>query len=296
MKTSLFTVSFAGLWGQDRLSLEDSIDKAAELGFDGVEVMGKRPHLSPLDYSMDDCKRLRERLEHNQLSLSAVAAYNNFTGGMAAGEVPFGEMQIAYVEQLARRAQAMGGDLVRIFTSYERIDVAFYDQWARTVKSIQECCDRAAEVGVTIGVQNHHDLAIDTKVLGELLHQIDRPNVIPLYDCWSLHLRGEDLAAGVARMAPKMRFTTAADYVVLPRGRLRRDLTSYEASAPPFVMAAPMGEGDIDYETFFAALFEAGFDGWVSYEMCSPLRDGGALATLERYARGFLEYMKPWRR
>ena len=50
MKTSLFSVSFAGLWGQAKLSLEESIDKTASLGFDGIEIMGKRPHLSILDY------------------------------------------------------------------------------------------------------------------------------------------------------------------------------------------------------------------------------------------------------
>ena len=43
IRTALFTVSFAGLWGQDRLSLEQSIDTAAELGYDGVEIMGKDP-------------------------------------------------------------------------------------------------------------------------------------------------------------------------------------------------------------------------------------------------------------
>lgn len=60
MKTSMFTVSFGGAWGQHRLTLEDSIDKIAELGHQGVKPMEKRPHLSPLDYSIDDCSRLQE--------------------------------------------------------------------------------------------------------------------------------------------------------------------------------------------------------------------------------------------
>jgi sugar phosphate isomerase/epimerase len=60
MRTALFTVSFAGLWGQDRMTLEQSVEIAAELGFDGVEIMGKRPHLSPLDYGLDECRRLSD--------------------------------------------------------------------------------------------------------------------------------------------------------------------------------------------------------------------------------------------
>ena len=49
MKTCLHTVSYAGTWGQAALTLEQTIDKAAELGFDGIMLMAKRPHGSVLD-------------------------------------------------------------------------------------------------------------------------------------------------------------------------------------------------------------------------------------------------------
>ena len=294
MKLSLFTVSFAGLWGQHRLSLEQTIDKAAELGFAGVEIMGKRPHLSPLDWTLDDCRRLGEQLERRNLSLSAIAAYTNFTGGMEAAEVPFADLQVAYIEALAERAAIMGGDLIRVFTSYERNDVPFAAQWQKTIQAVRECCDRAAVHGVTIGIQNHHDIGADTKALSELLHQIDRPNVIPMYDCWSIHLRGEDIAAGAEQMAARMRFTTVADYITLPRAKYQPNLINYVELNPPFAMAVPMGEGEIDYRTFFDTLAASGFDGCVSYEMCSPVRDGGELATLDDYAGRFIKFMQPW--
>lgn len=292
MKYALFTVSFAGLWGQHRLTLDEAIDKTAELGFAGIEIMGKRPHLSVLDHTLDDCKRLRERIESRGLETAAVAAYTNFTGGMGAAEVPFVEMQVDYVSDLARRAAALGTNLVRIFTSYERTDVPLPRQWELTVDAIRQCCDRAGEFGVRIGVQNHHDLAVDTKSYQMLLREVDRPNLVPLYDCWSIHLRGESIPAGVRRMAATMPLTTVADYVVLPRWCYHPAEVNYVAANPPLVRAVPMGQGDLDYATFFKSLRGEGFDGWVSYEMCSPLRGGGALANLEDYARVFLEYMK----
>jgi sugar phosphate isomerase/epimerase len=115
-----------------------------------------------------------------------------------------------------------------------------------------------------------------------------------MYDCWSIHLRGEDISTGVARLGPAMRFTTMADYVTLPRARYRPHLVNYGEVQPPLVIAVPMGKGDLDYPTFLDGLDQAGFDGWVSYEMCSPLRDGGELDTLEDYAKAFLEYVTPW--
>ncbi|MEP6918024.1 MAG: sugar phosphate isomerase/epimerase family protein [Acidobacteriota bacterium] len=291
MHTALFSVSFAGLWGQERLTLEQSIDLAADLGYEGIEIMGKRPHLSILDYSLDDCRRLRDQVERRGLRVAAVAAYTDFTAGASAGEVPLGEMQVAYIGELARRAALLDCDLLRVFTAYEHDGASFMAQWRQTVDALLASGDLAADAGVQIGVQNHHDLAVDTKALIELLAQVDRPNISPMFDCWSAHLRGEDVAAGAARLAAQMRFTTVADYVVLPRWKYQPHLVNYAAAQPPAVFAVPIGEGDLPYEAFLGALQSNGFEGWVSYEMCSPLRGGGSLDTLKQYARGFLEYM-----
>ncbi len=46
----LHSVSYSGSWGQAALSLEQFIDRAADLGFGGVMLMSKRPHLSVLDW------------------------------------------------------------------------------------------------------------------------------------------------------------------------------------------------------------------------------------------------------
>ena len=56
-----------------------------------------------------------------------------------------------------------------------------------------------------------------------------------------------------------------------------------------------MGEGDLDYSTFFKTLLKNNYQGVVSYEMCSPLRDDGDLKTLEKYAGSFLKYMEQFR-
>lgn len=297
MKKALFTVSFAGLWGQHRLTLEDTIVTAARLGFDGVELMGKRPHFSPLDYPLDRCRRLADLIGEHALEVAAIAAYTNFTGGAESAEVPFAEQQIAYVEALAERAAVLGGGkLIRIFSSYERPDMPPLEQWKRTVACIQECCDRAAHHGVTIGLQNHHDIGVATRTLRELIDQVDRPNLIPMVDYWSIFLRGEPLGEDLRQLIPRMRFTTMADYVVLPRFRYEPSLVNYVPANPPLVIAVPMGKGDLDYRAFLEFLARHGFDGWCSYETCSPIRGGGSAENLERYASTFLDYMRQWER
>src|SRR4051794_12561914 len=54
MKLALHAVSYAGVWeGQAVLPMEQILDKAAELGYQGIELVAKRPHASLLDMSRD---------------------------------------------------------------------------------------------------------------------------------------------------------------------------------------------------------------------------------------------------
>jgi sugar phosphate isomerase/epimerase len=75
-----------------------------------------------------------------------------------------------------------------------------------------------------------------------------------------------------------------------PRFRYQPPLVNFAREADA-VRAVPMGEGFIDYRTFFRVLRESGFQGYVAYEMCSPLRGGGGEANLDRCARRFLDYV-----
>ena len=53
-----------------------------------------------------------------------------------------------------------------------------------------------------------------------------------------------------------------------------------------------MGEGVLPYDAFLSTLRSHRYDGWVCYEMCSPIRGGGSLDNLKDYARRFIEYMR----
>ena len=88
--------------------------------------------------------------------------------------------------------------------------------------------------------------------------------------------------------------TTIANYKRLPRYRYQKGLSNYR-EATPWMQAVPVNEGLIDYGRFLGALCDAGFNGTVAYEMCSPLRDGGALQRLDDYALCFLETLMRFR-
>jgi sugar phosphate isomerase/epimerase len=291
MQLSLFSISYAGLWGQAALDLRPFICHAAELGFDAVMLAGKRPHLSPLDTDEGALAALREDLRATGLRCPVVAAYTDL-GASVAAEVPLLEMQIAYVESLCRLGAALGAEFLRVFTAYEAPGQGPQRTWQQAVTVLQEMADRAAAHGLTLAIQNHHDLAVHTTALLELLQDLGRPNCKLGFDAWSPALRGEDLYEAARLAAPHTAITTNADYVRLPRFHYRPELINYERAMPDLVRAVPFGSGFIDYPAFFAGLREGGFDGVATYEMCSPVRGGGSLENLDGYARAYLRWMR----
>ena len=287
----LHSVSYSGSWGQVCLSIEQFIDKAATLGFQGVMLMAKRPHLSLLDCDEGMRARVRKQLEARELRTVCIAGYTNFTADLDHGDVPHREMQIYYVSELARLARDLGSKLVRIFTGYESAVTNYNTQWKIVVECIKECTRRASEFGVTIGVQNHHDIAVGYESLFDLIRAINEPNCKAMFDAWAPALQGTDLAAAARKMGSISAQTTVANYQRRPRFAYDPSLVNY-SERTPFVQAVPIEKGFIDYSLFLKALAEGGFSGPVAYEMCSPLLEGGSPETLDRYARLFLEFME----
>jgi sugar phosphate isomerase/epimerase len=112
-----------------------------------------------------------------------------------------------------------------------------------------------------------------------------------MFDAWSPFLHGADLRAAALKMAKITVHTTLADYQLRPRYKYHPAVVNYTAETP-LVQAVPMGQGAIDYRAFLSAMQEAGFEGSIAYEMCSPLLTGGSLVALDSCARTFLEYIK----
>lgn len=284
MTLALHSISYAGLWGQHFLTLDQFIDKAADLGYDGVMLTAKRAHLSVLDYGPRELELLRERLAQRNVQPVCLAGYTNFSAGLDHPDIPLIEMQIAHVTELARAASAIGCPLVRIFTGYDHPQA----QWSRLVAALRECARRSAPT--VIGIQNHHDIAVDYETLYDLIGEVGERNCKAMFDAWAPAIQGADLRAAAQRMGGITAHTTIANYQPRPRFQYEPSAVTYRA-LPPRMQAVPIDEGFIDNRAFLRDMKAAGFNGSIAYEMCSPLRGGGSLENLDAYAKRFLGFM-----
>ena len=299
VKTCLHSIGYSGLWrGQAYLTVDEFLLKAKELGYDGVMLMAKRPHLSVVDYDKEARKRLKKKIEDQGLTLVALAGYSDFTAGIDKPGIPHTEIQAAYLGELAELASDLGTKMIRIFTGYERPGVPYDKQYAMVVEGIRLAAKEAAKYGVTLVVQNHHDIAIHHEEMCWMLKEINLPNVMAGWDAWSPTLEGlskEEIRESVFKMKPFLVNTIAADYVAMPRYHYENHLTNYREAAPAVMRATQMGKGIIDYDNFLGAIKEIGYQGYLVYEMCEVLEGGGSIENLDATARAFLQYVNKFR-
>ncbi len=294
-KPVLHSVSYAGAWpGHSVLRVEDFLEKAAELGYPAVALVAKRPHVSPFDYDAAARRQLRQRIEGLGLELAGLMGYTDFTAGINRPGIPAAEMNAAYVEVLAGLAADLGTTQLRIFTGYQRSGVPYDAQYGELVKGLRLASRAAARHGVTLLIQNHHDLCLHHNQLVWLLREVGEPNCKAAFDAWSPFLQGlsgQALTDAVKAVGPFLAWTTVADYVRLPRFRYEPELVNYVRQEPDLVRAVAPGRGQVDYAAFFRGLAEVGYTGCVAYEMCAVLEGGGSIENLDRTARSFLAFL-----
>ena len=298
VKTCLHSVGYSGAWrGQAVLSVDEFLLKAKELGFDGVMLGAKRPHVSLIDYDDAARQKLRSRIKELGLELVCIAGYNDFTAGVDKSGVPNVEIQAIYVGELARLARDLGTNMVRVFTGYERPDLPYASQYAMVVEGLRMAGKIAAQYGVTLIVQYHHDIAVHHDAMKWLLDEVNLPNVKAAFDCWSPTLEGlstEEIKKAIYTMKPYILHTTTADYQKLPRYKYESAQVNYVPLLPENRLV-PIGEGYLDYKTFINTLKEIGYQGYIAYEMCAELKGGGSIENLDKTAKAFLEYVKQFR-
>ncbi|UCH20095.1 MAG: sugar phosphate isomerase/epimerase [Deltaproteobacteria bacterium] len=64
-----------------KFSLFEAVEKIAQLGFRGIEIMGDRPHLYPPDFDDHRLARLKETIQQNHLKLTNINSFTLFAVG-----------------------------------------------------------------------------------------------------------------------------------------------------------------------------------------------------------------------
>ena len=245
-------------------SLEDAVALTAEIGYDGIEFMGRDPHLSA-DTSPERAQELKAHVDRYGLDVPCIATYCG-----------------TYVDESERECQADLEELERLLELAEILDCELLrhgpngtSPWKSTDEDFEvaahwmrEAADLAAEYDKTLGVEIHaQKLAETVDSTLRLLELIDRDNVGAILDSGNMYLVDEDYGReAVQKLGDSLVHLHVKDEApgVDPDHPDTFSITRQDGSAR--FRASAMGEGEVEHERLFAALAEAGYDGYVTAE------------------------------
>jgi sugar phosphate isomerase/epimerase len=306
MKFALLTVSYSGLfYAGDPLTLEQQIYKARQFGFDGLAIEAKRPIASPIDLSKADRERIRSVAADQGIALCAVESVSNFASRLMEER----ENNLAMMRAVLELAADLGVGTVKIFAAwpgliddeeaiamyapyergnhYRRLYPPDLRKWHRAVSGIREVAAWAADMGITLALQNHAPvIAPGYEDVLAMMRDIDRPNVKLCLDALLFYERQSD---DYVREAVRQ----CRDQIVLTH----YGAWNFSETADGDIVQdpAPSFGGLINYEAFVGALHQIGYTGYLASEYCTAVLENHQIAgvgAIDRGTRLALQYMR----
>jgi protein FrlC len=255
-------------------SLDDVIDLAAELGFDGLEIGAAAPHAFP-DY-LDDARRkdIRARLEGHGLEVSAMCPTMGGGPGYnpASPEEAERRAGAAYVGEVLRLASDIGCPTVIHLGGYRRLGQPYSEAWAYAVEGLQNAAKAAREHGMRLAVE---PTAADSNLVehaGDALRLIEDAGVADvagvMLDTYHIYHRNDEVREAFALAGDQLTYVHLSDLDRDPPGSHR------------------------DFTDVIAGLRAIDYDGWLSLEIGFNRREShpdGLLRAGIEHIRGLVE-------
>lgn len=305
MKIGLYSITYLGAWYRGpALTVTEFITQARKLGYEGVEIDGKRPHGNPLDLDAKARCAIRDHLQREGMDLAAIASNNDFSSPVPE----IHECQLLMVREQIRLARDLGAPVVRLFAAWPGVtmrdgvaiyemarsawerafpDVTGEERWALVRSALAEVSKMAEDEGIVLALQNHAPVIENYQDMLQLIREVDSP---ALKACLDLPLLRRQDDAWVRQAAQ-----ATGDLQVLSHfgGEYQR---AADGSVVPYPFQGPLAT-EANYPAFVKAMDEIGYNGYISYELCHPVwvrgtRRRAGLEYVHEQAALALEYMQ----
>lgn len=284
MKTALFTKIFA------ERDLDKAIDLAADIGYEGVEPMGRDPHLAP-DTTPERAAEIRARVDERGLDIPCIATY---TGGYVNVSDDEREAELADLEKLLRLSDPLECDLLRHGAGGPPVHEATEEDFEVAAKWMRRAADLAAEYGKTLAMEIHaHRLTETVDSTLKLLEMIDRENVGAIHDAGNMYIVDTDFGPEtVEKLGDNLFHVHVKDERRVDNSSLSGAFELETRHGPEVLQPRLLGEGAVDHRPLFRALHNAGYDGYASAECHVPMDDPNADIDVAEHEREVLrEYI-----
>ena len=272
MKLGCMSLSYKQEFADGLLDLEGFIERAYQLGLDGIDL-----HTGAFASTEEDYLRaLRMQALKRGLALSYIGVSSNF--GKPQNELA---EEVATAKQWIDTAAFMGIPLVRVFAAWVPPGDTEETVWARMMPCLQEVAAHGQSKGVVVGLHNHnHGCVTRTgKDVRRIIDGVDNPYFSHILDTGQ-YVGSPGASGARGQEDPSLDFygsiAETAPLAVHVRCKIYRIQSGVEEW--------------LDYPRILEILRGVNFNGWLSivYEGQDVEAEATAVPKAVRYLRGLL--------
>ena len=238
-------------------SLFEAIEKIADLGFKGVEIMGDRPHLYPPDFSEKDLRRLGDLLSEKGLKITNINSFTLFAVGdtylpsWIEPEKERREIRIRHTLDSLRVAKALGCGNISIPPGGPLEKMSRKEALALFHQGLDRVIPEAEALGVRLLIEPEPDLLMErTDEIKPFVEEIRSDAVGVNFDIGHFFCAGERPEKAMERLFPWIGHMHIED---IAASREHRHLIA--------------GLGAIDFPAVFGAMGQLGYTHDISLEL-----------------------------
>lgn len=264
MKLSVTTYSFQQYLKAGKITLPEMVDKAAEMGFEGIEFTA-----FSADATQEERLALAGELRERALKRGLAVVSYTVSAKLWQADKAARRAEIERIKREVDVAAALGAPVMRhdLVWSLDSAGAGrgFLSMIPQLSETVREITEYAAEKGVRTCSENHGFIAQDSYRMEAIVAAVNHDNYGLLVDVGNFLCADEDPITAVSRVANYAFHVHAKDMLVCSPdtdggvGIIKtRGMNGLKPTA--------VGHGSVPVKQCLAILKRAGYDGWVSVE------------------------------
>ena len=247
------------IWSFPAQPLKDSFKLAKDAGFDGVEVALDEVGEISLTTTDEELLAIKRQAEDAGIELYSVASGLYWSYWLNSDCEEEREKAKSIVRRQLYVAKILGCDTILVIPGTVNAEFAcpgrvidYKTTYERSLAAIKELAPYAAELGVSIGLENVWNRFLCSPIeMGDFIDKVGSPYVGSYFDVGNVVFNGfpEHWIRALGSKIKKVHFK------------------DYRVAAGGLHGFVDLLAGDVNYPEVMKALEEIGYDGWVSAEM-----------------------------
>ncbi|MFJ7729631.1 sugar phosphate isomerase/epimerase family protein [Neobacillus sp. NPDC097160] len=249
-------------------SIHQAMENTKELGFDGIEIACKEPHLS-IETSRQRVEEIKSLSKAFDIKIPALAGYLGWFSTSSDNEC---EKSFAEFQQIVEWANILESDMIRVFQGGPNAFLAADYHYEKATYWLKKCAGKAKEYNKKIVLEIHNMSLAETVESGlKLLNMINEENVGLIHDAGNMYITdtdyGRDSVMGLGR---HLFHVHVKDEKRVDKAGAPGTFINLTKHGEEKFLQCRLDEGEVNHQPLFDALKEVGYDKWITLECAAP--------------------------